>query len=81
MTPATKWIIEVPGRSPVGGGRPSWVRHRRLKPETPEGDVRALLRELLGLHAAARATLGRVEIVSTHRGQWVKRMMEVTDAV
>lgn len=69
------WIIEVPGPAPLGGGHPPWQRHRRLKQETPEVDVEAYLKELLGLHAAARATLGGVEIVHTHRSRMVKRTL------
>lgn len=62
------WIIEVPGPKPAGGN-PPWTRHSRLKPETPEGDIRLHLVELLGLHAAARATLGGVELLVTRRGR------------
>jgi len=63
------WVIEVPGPRPLGGGNPPWARHGRLKPETPEGDVQHHLVELLGLHTAARATLGGVDLRMTRRGR------------
>jgi hypothetical protein len=67
------WIVEVTGDAPPTGGNPPWKRLHRLKPETPESDVEAHLAELLGLHTAARATLGDVEILRTRRGRMVKR--------
>lgn len=71
------WVVELPG-PPFKDGHPSWVRHRRVKTETPEHEVRLLLAELLELHTAARATLGGVEIVLTRRLVMVKRMIEET---
>ena len=71
------WIVEVPDQRPSRDGHPPWKRLRRLQPETPAGDVSAYLRELLGLHTAARATLGNVEVAATRRCTWSKRMLAV----
>lgn len=70
------WIIEVTGDKPPSGN-PPWKRLRRLKPETPQGDVEALLVELMGVYTAARATATldgvEVEILRTRRMRSTKR--------
>jgi hypothetical protein len=70
------WIIEVTGDKPPGGN-PPWKRLRRIKPETPQGDVEALLVELLDIYTAARATVTldgiEVELLRTRRRRMVKR--------
>jgi hypothetical protein len=73
------WIVDVTGDKPANGN-PPWKRHRRLKPETPQGDVEAFLVELQGQYTAARATTVldgvAVEILMTRRGRSVKRTFQ-----
>jgi hypothetical protein len=55
---------------------PPWKRFRRLKPETPQGDVEYFLAELLGMYSAARAMITlegiEVEILRTRRGRMIR---------